>query len=265
MKKDKAVELIERAISYGIEFVDKSRTVKVADFAQKIMTGKNQDELIIRYRKGETDELKEQRVRLGNSLTKYVAHRPRNYWRKLARVQGVKETIESENKDKLADLIQKMNSFYEGRPLKEFLYWKLEYLNFYDPNSFIIYERRDSRDDEGEILETEIYPIVIPSKDVVDYKNKAGNLEWLMVNYHRVEYFFKDESKEEKQYTDFVLYAAGFTVEYFEVEKEYQPEIDEKLDFTFNKAKKQVINIGLSNTFGFGGHNASIIFRKFNA
>ncbi|NJO89726.1 MAG: beta-ketoacyl-ACP synthase II [Chloroflexia bacterium] len=40
------------------------------------------------------------------------------------------------------------------------------------------------------------------------------------------------------------------------------PEIDPKLDFTFNKAKKREIKVALSNTFGFGGHNASVIFKK---
>lgn len=41
------------------------------------------------------------------------------------------------------------------------------------------------------------------------------------------------------------------------------PEIDNKLDFTFNKARKRVITAAISNTFGFGGHNASIIFKKY--
>lgn len=41
------------------------------------------------------------------------------------------------------------------------------------------------------------------------------------------------------------------------------PEIDYKLNFTFNKAQKRVVNAALSNTFGFGGHNASIIVKKF--
>jgi len=41
------------------------------------------------------------------------------------------------------------------------------------------------------------------------------------------------------------------------------PEIDNKLDFTFNVAKKRAVNAALSNTFGFGGHNASIIFKKY--
>ena len=39
--------------------------------------------------------------------------------------------------------------------------------------------------------------------------------------------------------------------------------IDYKLNFTFNKAQKRPINAALSNTFGFGGHNASVIFKKF--
>jgi 3-oxoacyl-[acyl-carrier-protein] synthase II len=41
------------------------------------------------------------------------------------------------------------------------------------------------------------------------------------------------------------------------------PEIDSRLNFTFNKAQQRVINAALTNTFGFGGHNASIIFKKF--
>ncbi len=40
------------------------------------------------------------------------------------------------------------------------------------------------------------------------------------------------------------------------------PKIDNKLNFTFGKAVKRTVNAGLSNTFGFGGHNASIIFKK---
>lgn len=42
------------------------------------------------------------------------------------------------------------------------------------------------------------------------------------------------------------------------------PELDNKLNFTFNKAQKRVVNVALSNTFGFGGHNTSVIVKKFN-
>jgi 3-oxoacyl-[acyl-carrier-protein] synthase II len=39
--------------------------------------------------------------------------------------------------------------------------------------------------------------------------------------------------------------------------------IDQKLNLTLNKAEKRTVNAALSNTFGFGGHNASAVFKKF--
>jgi 3-oxoacyl-[acyl-carrier-protein] synthase II len=41
------------------------------------------------------------------------------------------------------------------------------------------------------------------------------------------------------------------------------PEIDPKLNLTLNKAEKRMVNAVLSNTFGFGGHNMSVIFKKY--
>ena len=40
------------------------------------------------------------------------------------------------------------------------------------------------------------------------------------------------------------------------------PEIDHRLDFTFNIAKPRKVKIAISNTFGFGGHNATVVFKK---
>jgi 3-oxoacyl-[acyl-carrier-protein] synthase II len=41
------------------------------------------------------------------------------------------------------------------------------------------------------------------------------------------------------------------------------PELDPKLNFTFNQAQKRVVRTAMSNTFGFGGHNTSAVFRKW--
>ena len=46
------------------------------------------------------------------------------------------------------------------------------------------------------------------------------------------------------------------------VEGDDDEQIDYKLNFTFNKAQKREVRAALSNTFGFGGHNSCIIFKK---
>ncbi len=43
------------------------------------------------------------------------------------------------------------------------------------------------------------------------------------------------------------------------------PELDPKLNFTFNQAQKRTVRAALSNTFGFGGHNACVIVKKYSA
>jgi 3-oxoacyl-[acyl-carrier-protein] synthase II len=43
------------------------------------------------------------------------------------------------------------------------------------------------------------------------------------------------------------------------------PDLDPQLNFTFNKAQHRTVNAALSNTFGFGGHNASVIIKKYKA
>ena len=40
--------------------------------------------------------------------------------------------------------------------------------------------------------------------------------------------------------------------------------IDSNLNLTLNKAQKRTVNIAMSNTFGFGGHNACVLFKKLD-
>ncbi len=43
------------------------------------------------------------------------------------------------------------------------------------------------------------------------------------------------------------------------------PDLDPKLNFTFNKPQHRTVNAALCNTFGFGGHNASVVIKKYKA
>lgn len=51
------------------------------------------------------------------------------------------------------------------------------------------------------------------------------------------------------------------TINHFTDDESFDP----KLNFTFNQAEKREVRAALSNTFGFGGHNASVIFKKFES
>ena len=46
-------------------------------------------------------------------------------------------------------------------------------------------------------------------------------------------------------------------------EGDNDPELDYNLNFTFNKAEKREVRAALSNTFGFGGHNCCVVFKKY--
>ena len=48
------------------------------------------------------------------------------------------------------------------------------------------------------------------------------------------------------------------TINHFEDDEE----LDARLNLTFNKAQRKEVNIAISNTFGFGGHNASVVLKK---
>jgi len=51
------------------------------------------------------------------------------------------------------------------------------------------------------------------------------------------------------------------TINHFEDD----PELDPRLNFTFHRAQKRTVNAALSNTFGFGGHNACVIVKKYQS
>ena len=93
------------------------------------------------------------------------------------------------------------------------------------------------------------------------------------------EHAYKLNISSTKSMTGHLLGAAGFIEAIFAIlainngiipptinheEDDNDPEIDYNLNFTFNKAQKRTVNVAISNTFGFGGHNATVIMKKFS-
>jgi 3-oxoacyl-[acyl-carrier-protein] synthase II len=120
------------------------------------------------------------------------------------------------------------------------------------------------------------------NKESVDYINVHGTStplgdisEVLAIQNVFGEHAYKLNVSSTKSMTGHLLGAAGAveaiasimaiqngivppTINHFTDDERFDP----KINFTFNKAQEREVNVALSNTFGFGGHNTSIIFRK---
>ena len=120
------------------------------------------------------------------------------------------------------------------------------------------------------------------SPDMVDYINVHGTStplgdisEVLAIKDVFGEHAYKLNVSSTKSMTGHLLGAAGAVeavASILAIQNQLVPptinhftddeQLDPKINFTFNKAQEREVNIALSNTFGFGGHNTSIIFRK---
>ncbi len=121
------------------------------------------------------------------------------------------------------------------------------------------------------------------SAEDIDYVNVHGTSTPLgdIAEIKAIEKVFKDHAYQlnissSKSMTGHLLGAAGavesiaciLAIQHQTVpptinHENFDEDIDQRLNLTLNKAEKRTINYALSNTFGFGGHNASVIFKKF--
>jgi hypothetical protein len=240
------------------------RTIEVKKFAKMITTGEGQDEEVTRYRRWEEDVLKEQRIRLYNPLTKFALARPRKYWKRMGRVEGIRRKIESENETKLKELQEQFYNFMPGESLEQWQNRNLEYLGVTDPNAWILYERRDTRNTQGQITRTKVYPVIFGSENVLNFQRSYGVLDWVLFRTIEYERTYTRGSYVEKMLEDFFLYYPGGLIRAREVSEKRAPEAGEEIveipvyspaDFIVNPALpdtiKQVVAVGQEKTRSF--------------
>lgn len=178
-----------------------------------------------RYRRFEDDDLKEQRVRLYNSPTPGPIASLRNHFQNLATIEGVRETWEVDNQDALTALKESFCNFMPGESLNDWLNRVLEHYNSTDPNAWIIFERYDTRNEEGGIIQTNVWPFIVPSADAINYSYEYGRLQWFLCRTSTMERFVKQGSAYLKVLENYYLYFPGGIVRAREIgEKTIQEE-----------------------------------------
>ncbi len=206
------VSLLIENISFQLRHPNYDRTVDVRNFSRMITTGEGQDAEVTRYRRYEDEALKKQRTRLYNPLTKYALARPRKYWKKMFRVEGIRRKFTTKDEARLTELQEQFYNFMPGESLEQWLNRTLEYLGVTDPNAWIVYERSDERDAEGLIRKTKVYPFVVSSVDAVNFERRQGVLQWLIARAITIERSVRDGYRTEKVLENYYLYAPGVIV-----------------------------------------------------
>lgn len=225
MNEQQLIDLLIENIAFSLRHEHYSRTIEVRQFTYSTTTGKDQDAQVQRYRRFEDDDLKEQRIRLYNSPTPGPIASLRNHFQNLATIEGIRETWEVSDEDALTALKKSFYNFMPGESLNDWLNRVLEHYNCTDPNAWIIFERYDTRNEEGKIIENNVWPFIVPCADALNYSYEYGRLQWLLCRTSAMERYVKDGSAYVKVLENYYLYFPGGIVRAREVgEKTVQEE-----------------------------------------
>lgn len=192
-----------------------------AKFWRGIVSGENLKELIVSYKARETEEQKEQRVKLTLQPTKSVSHRVLSHYSRLQSTdkRASKITYEVEGEAK-AVLTERLKNFSGGRSLENYLFETFAPQVATDPHSFLLVLFDGPRDSRGDFIEKPYpRPEIIPTEQVWNLKAVNGVYEWLL---RRVNHTGKAKAEamvsavgalpgKEITWTEYTLYFAGYT------------------------------------------------------
>lgn len=220
MDTQQLIDVLSENISYGLRHTSYERCLAVRKFAKMISTGEDQGEEVTRYRRFEDEDLKRQRERLYNTLTKSALARPRKYWKRMNRVEGIRRNFKVSGKQEELILTELQNSFYNfmpGEALEQYLTRVLEYYGVTDPNAWILYERNDVRNAEGVQIKTTVYPVVFSCESVLNFQKSYSVLDWVIFRAIRIERDINKGQSQDVVLEDFYLYAPGVIVRMREI------------------------------------------------
>lgn len=213
-------EMFIQSIERGKPHEHYQRTVSLSNFYRQIMTGENQDDLIVSYKERETEEQKRQRIKITLSRTKHIANKVYNQFDEIRRVDNIIDNIKFEDAAKeeaKRRLNDALSEFYKDEHLSQYLFERIRYLTFYDPNAYLIIEYREAVNEQGATV-NRAYPIEVYSEQVYDVNYFLGNLQYLISKVPRTPKMRVGEKPKEKQVFRYVMYAQDTAIEALQVD-----------------------------------------------
>jgi hypothetical protein len=205
----KILDILSRIID-GYTHPDRMEAIEPHEFAEMVFAKEaaDQKEYIGEQRIRETAAQKDQRLRLTNPITAAALAPALAYVEELQRTDGVFRSSNFSDANRYNDVSQSLSSYYAGQSVQDFLFQAIKTANEKDPNSWLIFERKEREDLSG----YDFYPVLVESEQVVDWKYDVnGHLKYLVFADEEYKTTRKGEGVNEvKQVSNFYLYAAGY-------------------------------------------------------
>lgn len=169
MTEDKIRELVLQQIATGTKHSTHKTTVDIASHWRKIVSGEGQEEILLKFRDQDSKAQREQRVKLFNTHTPYLANRLMTPFREVDRCESirqvldVKDDLEEKINDKMYDAFTKeTGNFYQGKSVDDYLDEMALEVACTDPNAYLLVTFLPFA--EGEAPKT--YPMMYSSREV---------------------------------------------------------------------------------------------------
>lgn len=220
---EQLLKRFERIVTNGISHPDYERTVQIAKWCRQIVTGDDQDNILIKYKRRETETQQEQRIHITNSKTQLAAAKVTKLFNEVHRSDNVVDEIRYKDTDKNADLAilkETLDEFYQTKSLKNYLNKRYHHYNFHDPNAFLVIEFENENPVEQYPF---VYPLEISSEEAFNFEYVNGVLQYLVIR-QPIEYE-QDNERGTKTGFRWTLYATGISYVLQHVPESVQYEI----------------------------------------
>lgn len=234
MTPDQYLDKIISIIQNNTRHIDYDRTVAHAKFCRQIMTGEDQDELIVSYKPRESDEQKKQRISLYNSRTKHCANRIVTTFKEVERADITVDNYGYEQDEQAKERKEALNSrltAYAGVGLKKYVHDAARRLNFYDPNTWVVTEFYQSEKKDY----VHPYPLEIFSSQAIMFEYENGTLQYLVGMWPETVTIDGKEVKRNK----YTLYGIGVAYTLKDLGEKDKAKIDPETDTIIIKIDKQ--------------------------
>ena len=199
---------------------------KECRFWTAIVTGKKQDEIIISYKLRESEEQKEQRVRLLNTPTPEAAFGAVSNYERLESAEGAKPNLKytTEKGGNMALLLDRLIKFNGNRDLRRYLHDEFKKYIQIDPNAFLVVLFDGARDDRGMLKEKPFpRPEIVPCTEVYDFGRDNGEYLWLCRRQVFTKKVKENDRNKEVEWQKYTLYFQDYVLELQEI-NEANPE-----------------------------------------